>query len=101
MNDEKHSDFERFISLHKYWCTADAVKQVMLVDVGGTNVQGEPVDMAELWSKSLRMTVFYALTYVVIEGYNEISCAVVDIDKLLAREEYVDQLRRLRNALIG
>lgn len=46
-----------------------------------------------------RLAVAYGLLYVVIEGYKELKLKDEELDKLLERTEYIDQLRRLRNSL--
>ena len=44
------------------------------------------------------MSVFYALEYVVIEGYKELKLTDKKIDELLQQENMVDYLRLFRNA---
>ena len=47
----------------------------------------------------LAMQAWYALLYVVIEGYQELDSEDARIDVLLANEDYVDALRRFRNSV--
>ncbi|HTV38341.1 MAG TPA: hypothetical protein VMF12_18070 [Xanthobacteraceae bacterium] len=44
------------------------------------------------------LSVWYALLYVVIEGYQEAKLHDEAVDELLAQEDYVSALRRFRNA---
>ena len=46
----------------------------------------------------LRLQVFYALIYVVVEGYKELECKDEGVDRLLESTEFVESLRRFRNA---
>jgi len=47
----------------------------------------------------LSIEVYYALLYVVVEGYRAMEYKAQAIDDLLQKEEYVEQLRRFRNAI--
>jgi hypothetical protein len=42
--------------------------------------------------------VWYALLYVVVEGYKDLDLKFDPVDKLLAQEEFVNLLRLFRNA---
>jgi hypothetical protein len=44
------------------------------------------------------ISVWYALLYVVIEGYRDLDIHDDDVDRLLAQVDYVSALRRFRNA---
>ncbi|HAT3881875.1 TPA: hypothetical protein I8672_003335 [Legionella pneumophila] len=46
-----------------------------------------------------RLIISHALLYVVIEGYIKLSLCDYEIDAILSEHGYVDNLRRLRNAL--
>lgn len=46
-----------------------------------------------------RLIISHALLYVVIEGYKQLKLSNHEIDALLAEEDYVENLRHLRNAL--
>jgi len=89
------------IALHKHWCTADAVKQFISADVPEKGCEEYPQ-----WFKSLgnmasvfhRLSVWYALLYVVIEGFREMKLTHPEVDELLKNEECVDCLRLFRNA---
>src|SRR5262245_16441076 len=86
-------------SLHKHWITADAVKARMNLEIeapkGG--MPKELISAAQRWSQMQTMTVFYALFYVVIEGYRELGLKDEAIDKLLGANDYENRLRRFRN----
>lgn len=51
-----------------------------------------------MWSSMLRLQIFYALMYVVVEGYRELGCQDSTVDPLLAQTHFVDGFRRFRNA---
>lgn len=90
---------EHLVALHKHWLIADSVKEVVTVKVGGDH--GLPEELAELaamLSSFSRLSVLYALLYVVIEGYREMKYQDEDIESLLSNEEFVDTLRLFRNA---
>ena len=55
--------------------------------------------LAQMHSSFMRLSVWYALLYVVIEGYREVGKKDDAIDKLLFDEPLVDMLRRFRNAM--
>jgi len=87
------------ISLHKHWLNADAVKQFVTSKVeGGKNMNENILKEAQMLSSFSRLTVFYGLIYVVIEGYKELKYSNDAIDKLLNNEEFVDSLRLFRNS---
>ncbi|WP_421843206.1 hypothetical protein [Marinobacter algicola] len=90
---------EHLVALHKHWLVADAVKEVVNVKIGGDHGLPEEVaEMAERLSSFSRLSVFYGLIYVVIEGYKEMKYQDDDIDALLGNEEFVGTLRLFRNS---
>jgi len=90
------------IALYKHWISADAVKQFVGAKVpmpaNGT-LPGDVAELAQFYSTFLRLSVWYALLYVVVEGYGEQSLRDPDVDALLAEGTFVDLLRRFRNAV--
>lgn len=46
-----------------------------------------------------RLIISHALLYVVIEGYKQLKLSNHEIDAFLSKENYVENLRHLRNAL--
>src|SRR4051812_6958426 len=71
-------------SLHKHWITADAVKARMNLEIKAPeDMPKEFVAEAQKWSQMQTMAVFYALFYLVIEGYRELGLKDEAIDKLL------------------
>jgi len=55
-------------------------------------------DVAVQMSVFMAIGVWYSLLQVVVEGYKELDYQDNRIDGLLSQEEYVDALRRFRNA---
>ena len=47
----------------------------------------------------MRLSVWYALLRVVVEGYQELKLSDREVDEFLQRTEYVAALRRFRNAM--
>lgn len=94
---------QELIALHKHWVTADAIKQLILRSVPIADpvarLPNEFQVLANVQSQALRLCTFYALIYVVIEGYKQISNKHQCLDLLLARNDHVDALRRFRNGI--
>lgn len=93
---------KKLIALHMHWCIADSVKQFVSADLstdGDASLSPELRAIGELHSRFHRLSTWYALLYVVIEGYKELQLRDETIDALLAEEEFVDALRRFRNAI--
>lgn len=89
-------------ALYKHWYIADSVKQFITASVPHDVSLEMPENMlalAQMHSSFMRLSVWYALLYVVIEGYREIGKKDDAIDKLLSDEPLVDMLRRFRNAM--
>jgi hypothetical protein len=96
-------DMAKLIALHGHFLAADAIKQFLFADVpvdDETATQlGELLDSAQFWSATMRLQVFYALLFVVVEGYREFGYQDAKVDRLLAQTDHVDALRRFRNAV--
>jgi hypothetical protein len=93
-----------FIALHKHWITADAVSYHLRRSVEGEpdstlGVSAQSLELATVLSNFAVVSVWYALLYVVIEGYRELSLTDTKLDELLSSEEFVESLRRFRNAV--
>ena len=90
------------LALHRHFLAADAVKQFLFVAIPiGSETRRLPEDMvevAQVWSTMLRLQVFYALMYVVVEGYLELKGQDSSVDPLLAQSHFVEAFRRFRNA---
>lgn len=91
------------IALHRHWLRADAIKYVLFpgekIIEGTESWPNELREFAAAHSTMSRLEVLYALLYVVIEGYREMGYKFASLDALLVKEEYVDQLRKFRNAI--
>jgi hypothetical protein len=90
------------VALHRHFLAADAVKQFLLVDMPvdakTSRLRDDILELAQLWSRALRLQVFYALIYVVVEGYVELGGRDSSVDPLLAQSHFVEAFRRFRNA---
>lgn len=103
MNEE---NMVKLAALHRHWIVADAVR-VVLRQKTTTPEQEERaikkfgieyVAFGEHGSMVCRMQVWYSLLYVVVEGYRELGQKYEPLEEVLAKAEYVDLLRRFRNA---
>ena len=92
--------------LHRYWILADSVRVVLRQRASTPNQEAadvakfglEYVAFGENASMVARLQVWYALLYVVIEGYRELKLSFSPLDEVLASADYVELLRRFRNA---
>ncbi|MEX3815971.1 hypothetical protein AB3X96_38050 [Paraburkholderia sp. BR13439] len=103
MSDE---NIVKLAALHRHWIVADAVR-VVLQQKTTTPEQEEGtikkfgieyVAFGEHASMVCRMQVWYSLLYVVVEGYRELGQKYEPLEEVLTKAEYVDLLRRFRNA---
>jgi hypothetical protein len=103
----------KLAALHRHWIIADAVRVVLkqktiIPDQEVEYIKKFGLEYAafgEHASMVCRMQVWYSLLYVVIEGYQELlkkapSIKYQPLDDVLAVGEYVDLLRRFRNATV-
>lgn len=96
---------QKLVALHKHWCAADSVKQFVSADVpvstlqtGEAHLPDELLSLGQFYSQFLRLSIWYALLYVVIEGYRDLGQKDVSIEELLVQGDFVGTLRRFRNA---
>lgn len=91
------------IALHKHWVAADSIQQFMLKEIPISDpvarLPAEFQQAAQAHSKILRLYTFYALLYVVVEGYQNLSLRDDALDRLLKKTHHVEALRRFRNAI--
>lgn len=91
-------------ALHGHWMTADAVRHHLRRSNRRWFARGEGLKPRFLSKTAFDFSTFhvirvwYALLYVVIEGYGKLEATDAKIDELLAEEQMVDSLRRFRNA---
>lgn len=101
------NEFTKLAALHRHWVMADAVRVVLAQSACSHEQQEETVKkfgieyqaFGEAASMMFRVQIWYALLYVVVEGYTEIGRKHEALEELLAKEEYVNLLRRFRNAV--
>jgi len=89
-------------ALYKHWCIADSVKQFITAEVPVTERDQFPeafVQAAQLHSSFMRLSVWYSLLRVVVEGYQELELSDQKVDEYLKRTDYVEASRRFRNAM--
>jgi hypothetical protein len=97
------ADFEKLVALHKHWVAADSInyhlrRSVDVAKKASNDVPKAFGDVGRVMSVFAALSVWYALLYVVVEGYRELAFQDEDIDKLLANDEYLQALRLFRNA---
>ncbi|MBC7144080.1 MAG: hypothetical protein H5U24_01595 [Thioclava marina] len=89
-------------ALYTHFVTADAVEYHLrnaLKASGGPAPNSIKVsDIARDLSAFRVISVYYALIYVVVEGYHELGLVDEKVDHFLQDAEKVDSLRRFRNA---
>ena len=89
------------VALHSHWLNADAVKVVINTDIPiDESFPSEIQKLSQLHSSFRRVSVFYSLLYVVVEGYRELNSVDEKVDSLLEAEDFVDALRLFRNAIV-
>ncbi|WP_199265729.1 hypothetical protein [Alcaligenes faecalis] len=96
----------KLAALHRHWIIADAVrvvlqKKLMTPEQEESAIKRFGLDFlafGEHASMVCRMQVWYSLLYVVVEGYRELGENYEPLEEVLAKAEYVDLLRRFRNA---
>ncbi len=89
-------------ALYKHWCIADSVKQFITAEVTIPDTAQLPksfVQEAQLHSSFMRLSVWYSLLRVVVEGYQKLKLSDPTVDEYLQKAEYVEALRRFRNAM--
>lgn len=100
---EVDPDRRQLAALYKHWVVADSVNHHLRrsVKAGADDRSGLPdatTQVAQHVSVLATITVWYALLYVVVEGYCKLGCRNPEIDRLLAEGSHVEALRRFRNA---
>jgi hypothetical protein len=96
---------KELMALYTHWCIADAVRHAIAYE-GRQEEADEMVaqfgkEFAELGrfqSSAMRLTVFYALIYVVVEGYRSREDPDPAVEALLS-DDLIDKLRRFRNSV--
>jgi hypothetical protein len=103
MQDEQKPISVSLMALHGHWLTADAIEHRVHFDVEqkgiGPHLPDDIEALGQQHSKIMTLTVFYGLIYVVVEGYRELQLKDEAIDALLANGDFVEHLRRFRNAV--
>lgn len=89
--------------LYKHWMAADGVNHRLRQSMNYTDeTPSFPKNLEALAKRMSEMQVlqvYYALLYVVVEGYQEIKCSDEKVDALIGQEDFVNNLRRFRNAV--
>lgn len=88
-------DDEKLKTLYGHWVIADAVKYAARQPVKEIP---ESLGLVRQFSRFMVLRVWYALLYVVVEGYRDLRLSNSDVDALLAQEDMVDALRLFRNS---
>lgn len=87
-------------ALYKHWCVADSVKATIAIDIEAPSPGFSPEieQLGQMHSAFMRLSVFYSLLFVVVEGYRGVGVSDPAVEEMLADEERVKMLRRFRNA---
>ena len=100
------TDMIKLAALHKHWCIADAVRVVadspeVKPDEEAEAIKKFGLEFAMLGQQAslmARISVWYSLLYVVVEGYRDLKQNFQPLDDVLEKEDYVNLLRLFRNA---
>jgi hypothetical protein len=95
---------ERLVALFGHFLAAQVVREFILSDLP---VRGETAtklglaltEVVQVESKHLRLQIYFALMYVVVEGYQELGYEDPDVDRLLGQAQYIEPFRRFRNGI--
>lgn len=89
---------ESITSLYIHWCTAEKFVGLPLAKKSREDLDGRAAKtllaVLEAHSTFTRLQVWYALLYVVVEGYQELGDQDGEIDELWADAEMVEAMRR-------
>lgn len=95
--DAEKQQFFRLMSLHKYFLNADFVRDVFMRRINREQSPAES-DFATSMDDSIALSLWYAMVYVVIEGWRDAGISDPEVDELLG-DDRVDDLRRFRNQI--
>ena len=101
---DKDLDKLAIAGLHRHWIYADAIKDKIdrshnAPVISETNLPPALEAAASMFSTFSALSVWYALLYVVVEGYQELDIKHQKMDELLSENEKVSALRLFRNAI--
>jgi len=93
----------KLVMMYTHWCAASAIRSVVTAPTAGeaeieSEIGERLTEAARSLSAFLRLLVFYALLYVVVEAYRDVDQRDQDLDALLD-DPHREKLRRLRNAV--
>jgi hypothetical protein len=98
-------NLKKLATLHRYWIVADSIKLFVGMTVPDRNGHSHIMAIPDLnkinpegVSGFYRLSVWYALLYVVVEAYEQMKLSDTAIDALLQDRKLVDLLRCARNA---
>ena len=93
-------------ALYVHWCTADTAKQFIGIPLLAAANAGcaEPIPAGptlavQQLSVITRLQIWYALLYVVVEGYQQLEEKDAAVDELLANEEMVAAMKGFQTVL--
>jgi hypothetical protein len=93
----------KFIALHNHWISAVGAKQFLQASAPLENpfsrLEPELLKLAQRNAELLRLCNFYALMYVVIEGYQKADIKDETLDRLLSNSEQVELLKLCRHSV--
>ncbi len=98
------ADFDLDIySLYNFWLVANSIKEVINLgnrkEVHASNFPQEVIDFVKVQDSFVKIQLWYAHLYVVVEGYQELKLEDENIDRLLKNVGTMNNLRLLRNGL--
>lgn len=91
----------RMQALYHYWVNCNDIWNLVFVQCKNNlriSITEEVVEDAYFWARVNRLSIAYALLYVVIEGYKKLKINDERIDFLLSENDFLNKLRLFRNA---
>jgi hypothetical protein len=87
---------DKLQALYGHWVVADAIRYAAR---RSNKAIPKSLSVVDQHSRFMVVQVWYALLYVVVEGYRDFQLSDPDIDALLAQTEMVNALRLFRNSM--
>lgn len=84
---------------YKYWTVAKSIGDTINLKIDPVSAFNNVNEYNNLLANTDRLIIWFALLYVVIEGYMELKLKDTQIDELLEKDDYVFLLKRFRNSV--
>ncbi|OGI11371.1 MAG: hypothetical protein A2Y40_05850 [Candidatus Margulisbacteria bacterium GWF2_35_9] len=85
--------------LFKHWSVAKSIGETVDLNINAVQAFDTVLEYNKLLANSDRLLIWYALLFVVVEGYQELKLNDQRIDELLEKDNCVLLLKRFRNSM--